>query len=218
MSFKTNLEYWDELEKNGWLYEYLKDGKPESLLEQLIGIGYPIIMTSIICLCFFFYSKLPENKKRLNSLITSVGIATVLGWIWNILMIHSDPIFPSWLFPPWSVTNIEFIQSLEDWLFYPGCTTLLYIVYRYIDIEDMVENRPLVMNIIIVIYTFIILFFLLFTELCGQTVTLVFAAPGLLLFIYCRDVINVKKFIYFLPAPLILNCIWDWYAVTWMDA
>ena len=218
MPFKANNEYWNELEAKGWLYSYLKDGVPESFISQIIGYSYPIILFIIIILTFALYSKLPEEKKHFKSMIASVGTATLLGWIWGAWLFHANPTYLGWFFPPWAVTNIEFILTLEDWVFYPACTALFYTIYRHIELDDNTSNRTLVINIIIVIYIFTILFYLLFTALCGRSIAVLFAIPGLLLFIYARDVLNVRKFIYFLVIVVSMNCVWDWAAVSWVHS
>ncbi len=214
MSLKTNIEYWNELEKNGWLYFHLKDGKPESFIDHLIALSYPIIIVLILVLSFFYYSRLANEKKRFKSLIACMSTAAILGWTWGGLMIHADPVFPSWLFPPWSVSNIELFLALEDILFYPFATGAFYIVYRNINIEDVVENRTLMINLVIFLYSLLSLFYLMFTGLCGQSVTIFFVIPGILLFIYSKDELNIKKFFYFQPVPILVGWVWDWTATS----
>ena len=213
---KYNSEYWGELLKTGWLYTYLKDGEPNGLFEVLLGYAYPIMVAVISVVAIVLYLKLPKNEQKYKTMLFGVGLGSIAGWVWGFIMLQYDSHFPGWLFPPWAVTGIEFILPIEDLLFYPFCTLIFYIIYRKIKISDESWNSNLAQNILISFYRILILFYLIFTSLCGRAVALMFALPGLLLFIYAKDRVNIKKYLLFQLILIFINTIWDWWAVSWM--
>lgn len=216
MGIKTNHDYWQELSGSGDLHAYFTDGAPEGFWQSLLGAAYPIMIFGLMIVTIFAYKKLKTSEKQFKTIFWGVGLTSIVGWSWGFWMLHHDPFFPGWIFPPWAVTGIEFLLPLEDWVFYPACTTLFYIIYRKIKVTDESWNRTWLRRSIIGFYSGLILFSLFFTELCGKSVSLMFVLPGVLLFYYARKEINLKKFVLFQIILMAINTIWDWWAVSWM--
>lgn len=214
----SNTESWERLAQKGELYAYLKDGLPHEWWQVVLGYSYPIAMIAITILSVVLYMKLSGEKKRWKSMLFGVGYGTIAGWIWGYLMLNWTGDFPGWVFPTWAVTGIECILPLEDILFYPFCTLLFYVIYRSVRSFDNSWDKPWVFNTIILFYIAVIGFYLFNTSVCGKAVSLMFAIPGLALFIYARDRVTVKRFLSFQVILILINTLWDWWAVSWMHA
>jgi len=63
-------------------------------------------------------------------------------------------------------------------------------------------------------YVALTLFFLVFSALAGRTIALMFAVPGMILFFYARDNIDLRKFLLFQVIVVGFEVVWDIFAVS----
>jgi hypothetical protein len=212
--WKSNWTYWDTLYNNGALYSHLKDGIPATLTDQIVAFAYPVIALFLVILNIVLLLRIPKAKRRMKTFVVTVGTGSILGWIWGAWMLKVDPVFPGWLNPPWSVTGLEFIMTLEDWIFYPACTALFYMFYRMVTIKGKTWTAPKLHWTIITVYIALTIWFILFSRLAGQTEAVMFAVPGIILYIFARNTIDVKRYLIFQAFVIVFEVIWDLFAVS----
>ena len=181
-----------------------------------MGYTYPIIMVIILAIWIINMLIMPKGKWKWRSFVPVMIFSCILGWIWNIWMLKIDPTFPGWLNAPWAVTKIEFIMTLEDWLFYPGCAMVFYVFFRRVDLKGTSWTSARGHMAVISVYVVFILFFLIFTRTAGRSEAIMFGVPGVLFYYYARDVIDIKKFLIFQVFIITFECVWDWFAVSWV--
>jgi len=213
----SNEKYWDLLLEQEKLYSLLKDGTPQGFFERIIGFAYPLFLVILTAICVIAYLKISKSKWRWKTHLFSITLGTLSGAVWCIWMQKFDPQYPGWLFPPWAATGVDFGLTLEDWIFLPVSTTLFYIFYRMVNVKDMnFTKKNTVHGIIIGSYCILSSLALLFTETAGRTEILLFILPGIVLYLYSRDIINVKKFLFFQVFVVLFEIIWDCAAVSWL--
>ena len=211
--FKTNKDFIQELQKKKQLYSLEKDGKPTTILQKIFALAYPITLLFLIIINFLLLIKI--KNIRWKTFIPLVIIGCILGWSWDILILKYDPEYPAFIFPLWAVSGIEYILTLEDWLFFPVCTILFYCIYRLLP-QGSPTSSNTYHSLIITFYTICTLFFLIFGALAGRSQSIMLAAPGILLYWYAKDTINVKKFLTIQFFIWIFEALWDWAAVSWI--
>lgn len=212
--FKTNKEYWNELLAKGKLFSHIKDGVPDTPLKKIVGFSYPIIMVSIALVSVVLLFFLPKDKLRIKTFAAAMVICSILGWVWGIWMLRIDPEFPGWLNAPWAIFGKEKFMVLEDWLFYPGCTALFYIIFRKVVSSPKLPSSPNLFTFILLFYLFVTLFFLIFSATAGKSIAMMFAVPGIILFILSRKYIDLKTFVIFQTVIVLFEVIWDLLAVS----
>lgn len=208
---ETNKKRCDELQSE--LYSQVKDGQPKTLIQKIIGYGYPIMLVFISLVSIIGTVKSKWNWKIFFPIFL---ICTISGWFWGIYIETYDPNFPGWLFLPWSITNIEFILTLEDWLFYPVCTLLFFFVFVSIKrtANDSKFSHKLICQFFHIVLTF---FFCYFSAVCGQSLCYQCAIPAIILFFYAWDNWNVKHYLKFISLLVIFEIFWDYFAVSWLS-
>lgn len=209
---KTNLQFYFELKEK--LFSQLKDGFPNTLIEKIVALGYPIVLIFILIVAIIGAIRF---RKIWNWKIFTIvfSLCSVTGWMWGIYIQKFDPNFPGWLFLPWSVSNIEFILSFEDWLFYPFCTFLFYSFFRWIKESSFKDDN---LKICVTIsHILITCFFCYFSSICGISLALQCAIPAILLFFYAWDRWDVKHYLKFIFIVLLFEIIWDFIAVSWIS-
>lgn len=214
--FKSNWTYWEELLKNGSLYSHLKDGVPITFGQHCVGYAYPFIMVLLLAIGIIGAIKTPREIWRWKTFTPVMIISMILGWSWNIWMLKTDPVFPGWLNTPWAVTGLEFIMTLEDWLFYPGCAVVFYLVFRSVKLKGTPWTSKRGHYLIIFIYSAMLLYALIFSGIAGRSESLMFGIPGVLFYMYAMDRIDIKKFLVFQVFLVTFECLWDWFAVSWL--
>jgi hypothetical protein len=213
--FKSNAEYWDYLNREDILYSLLKDGIPHTFVEKVIAGLYPITLCIIICCCIIAFKKLKYGQRKWKTWLFSITLGTLTGGIWCFVMQKFDPLFPGWIFPPWSVTGAELGLVIEDLIFLPASTTLFYAVYRFVTIADFQpSNRNRLFFLIFFVYTVLSIFCCIGADIAGRTEVLAFILPALVLYIYARNTINMKHFLILQLCILGFEVLWDLYAVS----
>jgi len=212
---QSNIDHWNELQAAGKLYVYLKDGPPVSWWQQGLGFSYPLFLCCILIACFVFMRLLPAGRRKWKSYFFSVGCGTILGAAGCFLTYRAKGQFPGWLFPPWAVTGIEFGLTLEDWLFLPACTTLFYIFYRFIKIKNDTtsRNHPFHYSALCV-YCALSIAVVLVTKTAGRLEIALYVVPGMALYWFARENIEIKKFFFLQIAILVFQASWDLVSVS----
>jgi hypothetical protein len=214
-SFKTNAEYWDYLSREDILYSLLKDGIPDTLTDKLIAALYPITLCIIIGCCIFAFRKLKDGQRRWKTWLFSITFGTLTGGTWCFIMQKLDPLFPGWIFPPWSITGVEFGLVIEDLIFLPASTTLFYAVYRFVTIADFqTQKRSRIYFTVFFVFTVLSIICLIGADIAGRTEVLAFILPALVCYIYTRNTINIKHFLVLQLCIVGFEVLWDLYAVS----
>ncbi len=208
---KTNKDYYEQAKNKGQLHSQLKDGKPKGSFQKIIAMGYPItvLIMGIVTGIWTFLRKEDMKWKVFWPFIT---LTTISGYMWGWFILKADPDYTSWLFYPWTSVGEIFGMCIEDWLFYPICSTLFYLIYRkYKSTSVSKDITKIWFMIIAILFT---QFFLYFTDLCGRILAIQSAIFGLLLIFYVWDRLDVKHFLKFAVFMILFAGIWDYIAVS----
>jgi hypothetical protein len=111
----SNLDFYQTLYEK--LFSQVCCGPPKTSMQRFIGMGYPVTLLIIAQITSVGAWKV-KSRWNWKHFLPVFAICTISGWFWGIYIEKYDPGFPGWLFLPWSITNIEFILTLEDWRFY----------------------------------------------------------------------------------------------------
>jgi hypothetical protein len=103
---------------------------------------------------------------------------------------------------------------VEDWIFYPACTALFYMFYRLVNLKSAPWTKEHYHWLIVGIYSVVTAWFLFCSPLAGKTEAAMFAIPGIILYIYSRNTIDIKKFLLFQIFVILFEVIWDLTAVS----
>lgn len=213
MNIDSNKERYKELEDEGALDSTLKDGKPNSPLQKLLALSYPIIIVIITFITtYLFFSN--RSKFKVKVFIPHMLIGTVCGWFWGIYMEKYDPVFPGWLFHPWAITGAEWILTLEDWIFYPICGAFFYCLFRLWKNTNL--SPEWTKWAFQIFHISITLFFIYFTGIAGKSIALQYAVISIPLFFYAWDRWDTKHYLKLFSFIAIFAAIWDWAAVSWV--
>lgn len=210
---KTNKDLYEDLKLK--LFSQNKDGVPKGIFQRLIGWGYPIALIVIWVIAIIGAIKLRKIWKwKVFAIVFT--LCSITGWLWGIYIEKYDPEFPGWLFLPWSICNLEFLLTLEDWLFYPACTFLFYYIFRAIkeDRNNKNENLKIWTSIIHILIT---CFFCYFTAICGKSLAIQCAIPAIVLFFYAWDYWDIRHYFKFMGLVLVFEILWDYLAVSWLS-
>jgi hypothetical protein len=211
---QSNMDYWNRLLNDGKLFSLLKDGPPHGAFEYCIAFAYPIILACMIVMGIIFFRRAQPSEKKWKTYVFSITCGSFLGGIWCCIMQKYDPRFPGWLFAPWSIIGPDFGLTLEDWIFLPASTTLFYIVYRKLSIAGHVQNASSFHVIVMGFYGLLSVIVFIVTGVAGKTEIIMFMAPALLLYLYARKNIDIKKFIILQLFILFFEVGWDLFAVS----
>lgn len=213
MNLDSNKERYKKLKKEGDIDSSLKDGEPDKTSHKLLALGYPIIVAIITFVTtYLLFSK--RSKMKFKVFVPHMIIGSVCGWFWGIFMEKYDPLFPGWLFHPWSVVGPEWVLTLEDWLFYPVCGAFFYTLFRLISNRE--KSSEWSKWIFQIFHISITIFFLYFTGIAGRTIALQFAVISILLFFYTWDRWDTKHYLKMFLFITVFATIWDWAAVSWV--
>ena len=59
-------------------------------------------------------------------------MGSLMGWGWGASILYYDPNYPAWMIHPWGMIGIDWIMTIEDWLFYPVSGGLFYCIYLFV--------------------------------------------------------------------------------------
>lgn len=210
---KTNKDFFNENKEKGNLDSKLKDGLPKTGFQKILSMGYPItigILSLITTIGLFLKRKTLNWSVFLPYLI----ITTISGYMWGIYLLKIDPDFPGWLFYPWTTIGIEFLgMTIEDWIFYPICSTIFYFVYRFFKKGEEKSKEVLKISMIL-IHILLITFFIYFSSTCGKSLAIHQGIFGLFLIPFVWNEFKIKHFLKVEFFVIIFAAIWDYMAVS----
>jgi hypothetical protein len=209
----TNIEIVEQLAER--LYSQVYCGPPTSFLERTIGYGYPIALI-IIALVTVVGCILLRSRWNWRIFLPIQILCSITGWFWGIYIQIYDPDFPGWIFLPWSISNVQFILTLEDWLFYPLCTFLFYFLFRLISKSSKLSNDSTKLSLQI-FHIATTCFFCYFSSICGKSLSYQCAIPAIVLFFYIWDRWDVRHYLKFMALILFIEIMWDFIAVSWLS-
>ncbi|MBN1981531.1 MAG: hypothetical protein JW795_08375 [Chitinivibrionales bacterium] len=212
--FKTNKQYWEELLKAGKLFSHTKDGLPNTPAKKALGYAYTIIVIALTIFSIIWVILLPKSQLKIRTFAVAMVLSTALGYIWDTWMLKADPTYPGWLMAPWAIVQKEFILTLEDILFFPACALLFYCIFRRLSIKGTPWTSPYGHYTVIGVYSILIIIALCITATAGRSEALLFGIPGVCMYIYARNTINIKRFLIFQIVILAIQSGWDLVAVS----
>lgn len=209
----NNTEFLEQVAEK--LYSQVYCGSPTTLFERIIGYGYPITLVVITLVSVIGCVRL-KSKWNWQVFLPVLALCSVTGWLWGSYIQKYDPDFPGWLFLPWSITNVQFILTLEDWLFYPLCTFLFYFIIRKISESQKVstDSQKLLIQSF---HIAIVCFFCYFSSVCGRSLSYQCAIPAIILFFYIWDRWDIRHYLKFMATVVIFEIMWDYIAVSWLS-
>lgn len=210
----TNKDIHEKLSKEGKLESNLKNGKPKTIPQKILALGYPIIVLIMLIGTVITLIK-NKHKMRWNVFIPHMIIGSVCGWMWGIYMEKFDPEYPAWLFHPWAIIGPEWFITLEDWLFYPVCGAMFYVIYRLLK-YDPSKTKEWTKWAFQIFHIAITLFFIYFTAPCGKSIAFQFAVVPIFLFFYTWNKWDTSHYIKLLIFVVVFAAVWDWAAVSWI--
>lgn len=175
---------------------------------------YPAILAVLavldVVLLIRVWRRLPKR-----AFFLTVIIAAPVGWAWNILMMNFDPNAAAWLFHPWGYSGVFFLQSLEDWLFYPVCGVFFIMVCELVPVRPVPgpfdrDLRHWITVVNISLCTFPAVWF----APAGWSEIVFFGLPGTVLLWGVR--FNPRHYLTCCTIFIIFACLWDLVAVTWL--
>lgn len=213
MNIDSNKERYDKLKESGSIDSTLKDGKPSSFIQKIVALGYPIIILILSAITIpLLISK--RSKMKFKVFLPHMIIGSICGWSWGIFLEKYDPLFPGWLFHPWSIVGPEWILTIEDWLFYPVCGAFFYLLF------NLLKNRQTSPEwskwVFQIFHISITLFFIYFTSVAGRSIALQFALISIPLFFYTWDQWDTLHYLKLFLFIVLFAAIWDWAAVSWI--
>ena len=209
----SNLDFYQTLYEK--LFSQVCCGPPRTSIQRFIGMGYPVTLLIIAQITSVGAWKV-KTRWNWKIFLPVFAICTITGWFWGIYIEKYDPGFPGWLFLPWSITNIEFILTLEDWLFYPLCTCLFYFIFLALKKSEKKPSDAQKISLQIFHIT-AACFFCYFTGPCGKSLSYQCAIPGIILFFYIWDRWDVRHYLKFMTVILLIEILWDYFAVSWLS-
>jgi hypothetical protein len=213
MNLDSNKKRYDKLKESGDIDSTQKDGPPKTAFQKIVGLGYPIIvlLITIITVSSMYFKR---SKINFKVFVPHMLIGSLCGWFWGIFMEKYDPVFPGWLFHPWSVVGPEWILTLEDWLFYPICGAFFYVIFSIVkNKETSPEWSKWLFQLFHIAVT---MFYLYFTGIAGKSIALQFAIVSIPLFFYAWDKWDTLHYLKLFSFIVIFAALWDWAAVTWI--
>ncbi len=217
MSF-SNREAFEANRASGTLYSIVKDGPgPVQGPGVFLNYGYQIALFLLVCLCVLAITAL-RNRWKWRTYIPFLAFTSGIGWSWNIYILQVDSLFPSWMMRPEGQVGPEFLQTFEDWVFYPVTATVFYSAYRFLQtrVKDFGHTRNGAAMALFGFFMTCFVFFTFFTGHCGKSLGIAFGLPTIALWLYSWKHINVKLFVFFLFFAVAFESIWDWIGASWL--
>lgn len=202
-----NKEQWEKLKADGNLVSSLKDGVPTTPVQRVAGLGYVVVLAVILLFDVVFFRRGMVRKKPF---LLTAGILCVWGWLWGILINSWDSQHLAWFFHPWACLGPFWLQSLEDWLFYPICGVFLLIVLEWVPNRIRYDGRMAVTLVYLALSGFFVTL-----SVAGFLVTVFFAVPGLYFFLKMRR-FDLRHFLICGVGFSLFASVWDYLAVTFL--
>ena len=148
-----------------------------------------------------------RHRFNLSRFLIYICVGAVFGWSWNWFMCHFDSI-PAWIYHPWAFSGIKFGEMiLEDFLFYPICGALFFLVRAIVPNFGVSSHRNKLITWWALVGAGIISWYVFSTA--GQSITLWFLTPGLGMLILSWRRWNLPRFFICGSFIVILSSVWD---------
>jgi hypothetical protein len=190
------------------LYSTLKDGEPSGIKQNILAKMYPIILSILAFLIIYFYKHIKLNSR----FIVYIFVGSLFGWTWNWFTVIYDSNYPGWLYHPWSVIFSNRGMVFEDFLFYPLCGALFYLV-RY-HIPDIGASKNSFKNIVLIVQFIIIVLLTYLFNSGGRSISLWFAIPGTLMLWITKDSWNLPRYFIVGMFVVLFGSNWDMIVTT----
>ena len=192
------------------LYSTLKDGKPSGTWQDILAKMYPIILGILAFLVAYLYR--PIRKKLGVRFILYIALGSVVGWTWNWFTVVYGPNFPGWLYHPWSVLFSNRGMVFEDFIFYPLCGALFYLV-RY-HVPDIGVSKEVYKNITLTLMIALIIILTCVFGPGGRSISCWFAFPGFFMLWLTRKDLNLPRFFIVGMFVVLFGSNWDTLVTT----
>jgi hypothetical protein len=214
--WKKNKDFFEENKRKGKLHSILKDGPGKTGgLNWFVNYGYQVVLLGA---SLFAAAAAVGLKKRWRwrVYVPFVVMLSILGWSWNIYILKQDPSFPSWILRPMAQLGPDFLQTIEDWIFYPVMATMFYTVYRLLQyrIREFQRRRSVWLWSSVAVFVALMVFYGCFTATCGRSLALWFGVPSLVVWLLVRRAMNVRMFVYFMAFAVAFESAWDFLAAS----
>ncbi len=213
---KKNRDFFEENEQAGNLHSILKDGPGRTDgVNWFVNYGYQIVL--LLASLFSLASMAALGRRwRWKTYVPFIFILSLLGWSWNIYILKQDPHFPSWIIRPMAQLGPDFLQTIEDWIFYPVMATMFYTVYRLLQgrIREFRSSRGGWLWGAFAVFVALMVFYSTCTATCGRSLALWFGVPSLILWLFVRKRMNVRMFIFFMLFAVLFESVWDLVAAS----
>lgn len=179
--------------------------KPKGLVQNIFARMYIIVLAVMAGIVLKYGKGFFKYKWFLLYMV----IGSVAGWTWNLFITYSSKL-PGWFYHPWSVVAGNKGMVLEDWLFYPICGALFYVVRNAIPnigVWSMTSK-----NITIGVLYLLMIFATSIFTIGGQSISIWFAIPGLIMLFLNRYTLNLGRF--FVVGLIIVALGQQWDMIT----
>jgi len=177
---------------------------------------YPIVLAVLAAIDVYLIYYL-FHRIRWRPFLKTVAIGAVVGWAWNIIMMRFDPGAAAWIFHPWGYSGVFWLQSLEDWIFYPVCGIFFILICEMIKADPgelwYYRDARCFINLGNIIILVLPAFYF---EPAGLSEIFFFGLPGTVMLWLIR--FNPVHYIKCCLILVLFACIWDIVAVTWLHS
>lgn len=177
---------------------------------------YAYTLGALAALTFWLASKI---KIEWKIFIPHMLIGSICGWMWGIYLLTFDKNIGAWCFHPGTILGPVWLQTLEDWLFYPLCGAFFYCVFVIAKRFDIVLNSEFKYKISILTFNiFCTLFFLYFGAITGKSIACAFAVPAIVILIWQWDNWNALHYLIVNAFVTVFASLWDIIVVNFVNA
>lgn len=198
---------------------YLKDGIPNGLFERLLAHNFMVANILVIIACLFFVFYLSRDEWGWKTFFIVCIPSIVSGFVWGVMMLYGDPNFPAWVVLPYGSLGEIWLWSTQDCIFNIATTILFYGTFRFLHRKKRRKDFKYSDYYKLIFMAFMIiasLFMIFWGAYCGRSLALMYGIPSIIFMIYAWNKINFKFMMKFLLVMILVETIWDWFAVSWI--
>ncbi len=186
-------------------------GEPKGVFQNILAKMYPIIL--IILTIIVTYLIKPLKSKINLRFVIYILVGAFFGWSWNWFTVIFDPSMPGWAYHPWAIIGIKYGKMvLEDFIFYILCGALFYLVRYYT--PNIGTSKESSKYIVLSCQIALTLFASYIFNVGGQSISLWFTIPGILMLWLTRDSWNLPRFFIVGMFVVLMGSNWDTIATT----
>lgn len=199
-----------------------KDGKPDKLWKKIIALNYLWANLAVWAVAIWLIVKKLRGRFYPKTLFYMFFLSMPIAFMWGHYMHYLDPEYKAWNALPFQTVGSISLWSIEDILFYTGCTVLYYCIFRLFQAHfghwrDFRHGSD-VKAIFWCTIAFGVAFFGFFGEECGRSLSLLYAVPAMIMMFYVWKETNSKLFITFFLIMLAFEMVWDYAMVSWIHS